>query len=550
MSRLLGEKISYQDALNHYVGAFILIPAMLVGTYLMFMNFKAAEELAELKVKDSADVIAQGLSLSLSKLRSSLEVVVSDADFVQGFSDPDRRSSQLERLRSIVESNEYITDIIVRTRGGVVAFPATSMQYSSTIMQRVSQRFVENNPQRARPELYLLEDLRRGIEDSAVPIPPARQLFWAVPVFTATDAAARNKSVGPVLWARVDLEKIISSANRPDWAANARYSLSASDKLLIESKTVSSSENDRIVSSTDLELQLVRAGATLPIRFSLSEYSRLFTADAHDFFKKGVLTLLAIGALMALLMKKFSALLNRPLKQLISYSQHISHGDYEEAPKELIFDEFEQLRLAMTTMADKVQKSMQQLEYFASTDFLTGLMNRRAFDETGEREFERAGRGTEPDKTLWLIILDIDHFKRVNDTAGHAVGDLVIQAVATELASISRKSDVVGRLGGEEYGILLPEATLNGVQRVADEVLQRIPELTIEGWTETGGPVTVSVGCACFAGKKDFDELYRLADEALYASKWNGRNRVSFEDDVAANDVTGDPVRAAEASSQ
>jgi diguanylate cyclase (GGDEF)-like protein len=188
------------------------------------------------------------------------------------------------------------------------------------------------------------------------------------------------------------------------------------------------------------------------------------------------------------------------LKQLISYSQHISHGEYEEAPKELVFDEFEQLRLAMTNMADKVQKSMEQLEYFASTDFLTGLMNRRSFDDTGEREFERAKRAAVQEKTLWLIILDIDHFKRVNDTAGHAVGDLVIQAVATELLSISRKSDIVGRLGGEEYGILLPEATRSGVERVARQVLERVPELVIDGWTDIGGPVTVSVGCACFEG--------------------------------------------------
>jgi diguanylate cyclase (GGDEF)-like protein len=126
----------------------------------------------------------------------------------------------------------------------------------------------------------------------------------------------------------------------------------------------------------------------------------------------------------------------------------------------------------------------------------------------------------------------------------------VIQAVAAELASISRKSDIVGRLGGEEYGILLPEATRNGVKRVADQILMRVPELVIDGWTEVGGPVTVSIGCACFSGKKDFDELYRIADESLYASKWNGRNRISFEEDAAANDSVSDHAPAAGASNQ
>ena len=159
----------------------------------------------------------------------------------------------------------------------------------------------------------------------------------------------------------------------------------------------------------------------------------------------------------------------------------------------------------------------------ARTDPLTGLANRRTFDEALAREVARARRLGSP---LALVMVDIDHFKRVNDGHGHQVGDEVLRHVGRVLGGVTRAADVSGRLGGEEFAILLPDS--DGPQAVL--FAERV-RATISEESGRSGPVQVaaSAGVAVLSGADtDPDDLVRLADMALYRAKRNGRDRVEW----------------------
>ncbi|MCB9533308.1 MAG: diguanylate cyclase [Myxococcales bacterium] len=162
-----------------------------------------------------------------------------------------------------------------------------------------------------------------------------------------------------------------------------------------------------------------------------------------------------------------------------------------------------------------------QMVKAATTDGMTGLTNHRTFKERATESLLRVGRSGRP---LSLIMCDIDHFKRVNDTHGHAVGDQVIRGVARVLARSARNVDVVARYGGEEFAILLEDAELEGAVVIANRIREAVKQLRFDG---ASGPfaVTLSLGAAPFHGG-DLAILLEEADQALYAAKRGGRDRV------------------------
>jgi len=163
----------------------------------------------------------------------------------------------------------------------------------------------------------------------------------------------------------------------------------------------------------------------------------------------------------------------------------------------------------------------------AMNDQLTGLSNRRKFLEFGREELDRIQRTK---KQLWLLILDIDYFKKINDTAGHDMGDRVLIELAKTLEHAVRSVDLVSRIGGEEFSILLVDTTREGAERIAESIRIKIEKVCIEGWTDIHGPVTASIGCALNDGSYMLEETLKVADQALYGAKQNGRNQVSFAD--------------------
>ena len=177
----------------------------------------------------------------------------------------------------------------------------------------------------------------------------------------------------------------------------------------------------------------------------------------------------------------------------------------------------------------------------SSRDALTGLANRRSFDHALEREIDRVARNGEP---ALLLVLDIDHFKRVNDTHGHAAGDLVLKAVAGALLEVVRPMDLVARAGGEEFAIVLPNCPVAFGTTVAERVRRRVEETSVLLGMNVAIRATVSVGGA-FAPpwvRSSAQLWFERADKQLYRAKTLGRNLVHLEP-AAASVVTNEERR-------
>lgn len=172
---------------------------------------------------------------------------------------------------------------------------------------------------------------------------------------------------------------------------------------------------------------------------------------------------------------------------------------------------------------DKRSKLEEILRHQASTDPLTGLYNRRFYEQLFEREFKQAKRYG---SSLALCVLDLDRFKDVNDSYGHVSGDVALCRVADACRDELRESDIIGRLGGEEFVLILPQTDAAGAAVVADRLREHIAAMEVE--TETARfRVTVSLGVTELQSTDTgITDLIRRADEALYLSKSEGRNRV------------------------
>ncbi|MDP2121335.1 MAG: GGDEF domain-containing protein [Hoeflea sp.] len=173
-------------------------------------------------------------------------------------------------------------------------------------------------------------------------------------------------------------------------------------------------------------------------------------------------------------------------------------------------------------MTESLSVRSQSLEHAAVTDGLTGMYNRRYFDDALSEYLSAFGR---IDKPIGMVILDLDHFKKVNDTHGHDVGDEVLRQVADCLQIFTRYHDVVARLGGEEFAILSPNITERQLFNLSDRIRQAVADLKIRNGNVTLR-VTVSAGLAIWNGVESGEELYRRADKQLYEAKRQGRNRV------------------------
>jgi len=171
----------------------------------------------------------------------------------------------------------------------------------------------------------------------------------------------------------------------------------------------------------------------------------------------------------------------------------------------------------------RILELQQSLRFAATHDFLTNLLNRSEILVALQREFARGGR---EDKPAAVILADIDHFKRVNDTLGHAAGDEVLKEVARRLKVDLRPYDVVGRYGGEEFLIILPGCNLENGARRADAIRKLIEKDPIQ--TPFGASATtVSMGVTATSDRdSSVSEFLHQADMSLYAAKTNGRNRV------------------------
>ncbi|MEM9694103.1 MAG: diguanylate cyclase [Myxococcota bacterium] len=252
-------------------------------------------------------------------------------------------------------------------------------------------------------------------------------------------------------------------------------------------------------------------------------------------------TMLLVGAGLFFLHQR---LVSKRLSRLAKAASAVGEGDLSVRAEDGGNDEIAALGQTFNTMAAAIrlhtedleqliasrtrelEEANERLEQLATTDQLTGVWNRRYFDEAARRSIALARRSSRP---LSVVLVDTDRFKSINDTYGHGVGDQVLQRVATLLRDNARQADLVARVGGEEFAILMPDAELDLAAQAAERMrgaLER--EVGSRVTSLEGRTVTASFGVASLEYERDnLDELLSRADRAMYRSKEAGRNQVT-----------------------
>ena len=225
----------------------------------------------------------------------------------------------------------------------------------------------------------------------------------------------------------------------------------------------------------------------------------------------------------------------RPIQELADTAQEIAKGNYRIRAKVNTNDEVGMLARHFNMMVDrledqivnldkKIQEKTAELQKLAITDALTKLYNRRYFSEISMEMYRLGKRKHEP---LSIIMLDIDKFKRINDTYGHQVGDQVIIALSQCINEVKRKSDIACRYGGEEFILLLPNTGRDGAYGVAERLRETVAGYTIV--LEDGQKVTFTISLGVsevdYSHDKNIEDAIRRADDAMYIAKKEGRNR-------------------------
>jgi diguanylate cyclase (GGDEF)-like protein len=262
----------------------------------------------------------------------------------------------------------------------------------------------------------------------------------------------------------------------------------------------------------------LRVLITVPLKGVFEEANRALSRDLLG---------IILATLFLLVAAWFGSewLMLRKFRALLGAAQQMRSGDLN-ARTGIPYGEEElgQLARAFDDMAGALQQRERKLQEQAISDPLTGLYNRRYLDEFLPRELARSGRSATP---VAVMLIDLDHFKRVNDSSGHEAGDIALRAVGNLLRANVRGSDIACRFGGEEFALILPETDAEAALRRAEGIRVAIAELDLSYSGKPLGKITASFGLALFPDHApDTDELLRVADVALYAAKGAGRNRV------------------------
>jgi len=237
-------------------------------------------------------------------------------------------------------------------------------------------------------------------------------------------------------------------------------------------------------------------------------------------------------------------LLGQPLSQLVSEADgallaellqradgrphdiEARRGDGGEFPAELAIAALDDSRQRLVEIRDVSHRKALELQLLqlATTDPLTGALNRRAFEERAAQELQRARRQDSP---LCLALLDLDHFKQINDQHGHQAGDEVLRQFSRLCQQQARRTDLFARYGGEEFIFLLPDTDAHSARHLLERLRLALTDLEI---TTPGGPlrVSVSIGLASVRANDDLYRLQGVADAALYRAKQGGRNRIEL----------------------
>lgn len=318
------------------------------------------------------------------------------------------------------------------------------------------------------------------------------------------------------------------------------YFQDVTERKLIEEKLVKSEQWFRLLAdySTDMISRHTPEGLYLyvsPICFTLLGYEpeELIGREAYDFFHPDDIALIRHNHLKVTRGSDIQTVSYRILKKDGTYT-------WFETTSRTIFDIKENIAEIISVSRDIMKRKTSEIQMneanelllkLSMTDGLTGIANRRAFDETLEREWKIGARLGQP---FTLLLCDLDFFKAFNDTYGHQAGDVCLQRVATALkGALNRPNDFVARYGGEEFAIILPNTNEEAALQVSDRIRSQIQSLQIPHFSSKlidVDVVTLSIGLVTIISTPllSVNNLVDHADKALYQAKFNGRNRVAI----------------------
>ncbi|MCX7765368.1 MAG: diguanylate cyclase [Candidatus Sumerlaeia bacterium] len=264
-----------------------------------------------------------------------------------------------------------------------------------------------------------------------------------------------------------------------------------------------------------------KEGIILKVEIPRYLYKRIWENSLFIMFTSimvGIIFCLVVVLLLEKIVLSRLASLSREVTNIDLQKNHTARlSDYGK-------DELGELAFNINTMLESLEKAHTSIHEMARTDALTGLLNRWEFFRRGEEELNRARRYS---RVLSLAMLDLDHFKQINDKFGHLAGDEVLKAFAQLIKQNVRNTDIVARYGGEEFVIIMPETMLHSAALVCERLRQNTENYKFT--LSTAGTqinCTVSIGLAGLKENESLDDLVRRTDEALYSAKNKGRNRV------------------------
>ncbi len=500
--------------IKKYAVPIILFSLVLVIAYLSYYNYKTQKNLLLMQMQSNSLNIASSVSSAIErfddiKSTMNLQKLVNDVSFgLEIFEfrylEPDgtiRNSMFKEEIGEVLSSKSFIETMQGDRQLGSFFFEVRDFVDVMSIYYPI-----------------YLQDQLVGIIDLSVDISE----------YTLKKGLKDNFSI---LRRQVDIQNLLKSING-----------SVTNSLAILTKTnindflhayVNSTKNIKQISIID-EKQNVYISSDKNLIGTALDYNNLQTSGMT--MLNGKLTYLAITD--SHINKDNSKM---KLMLLIDASTYLSHENklFNTAmitsviallfalltSRLLYYSAIEQSRTEKERLEWLVKERTKEIELLSQTDSLTGLWNRRHLEETLEIEFKRAKRY---EKELSIMIIDLDHFKNINDTYGHMAGDEVLRQISSRIKNSQRETDFVGRYGGEEIVVILPETDLQTSINIADDIRKIVEQEPVEFENQTI-KVTTSIGVSNLRNEhKSYASIFAEADEALYSAKELGRNRVEF----------------------
>ncbi len=440
----------------------------------------------------------------------------------RGTSDTEAARRLNDYLTSVRDRTTDYENISILTPDGAVAAgtaPPEELQLPEDWLSRVTEE------DEVRGQVYWDEGLKQVAMTIVVPIDDGgilRGSLAAKVTFHAIDAALREVvpgATGHVYVFRGDGAIMVSSRLVPAGLMRTRLTPSIARALFAVQGDGSLEYVDPLGNEVVGTLDPVPQPDWAVVAEIATDEAFVQIAELRN---QTILVLSALLLSIGLVAYVLVLLIVRPLNRLTAGASRVAGGDLEVDLPVVTRGELGYLTEVFNAMVGRLRSGREELEKLSVTDGLTGLYNRNHLMVSVAMEIARADRHEEP---FTVVMIDLDHFKKYNDTHGHLAGDEILAKIAVVFAACIREVDYAARYGGEEFRVMLPQAGLSGAREVAERIRTRFAEEAAQG--AEGVPLTLSIGLAEYPQHGDTTEsLIAAADAALYQAKRRGRNRV------------------------